>query len=138
MSESKYILRVISHIFSLGLVASLCLPSVVAAQEETKTFYLGHDRQGSLTIVIDGADNKVMLKQAWTAWGINSKGAESVRRKFIQGFPMRLGYRGHKYLMDADVVLVNDSRLYDPKLKRYLSPGGGISRFSYANNNPLN
>jgi hypothetical protein len=111
----KYTAKVITNCIAL-IAIQLAIVTVAQASE---TFYLTYDRQGSLTSVYSDA-NEAVLEQRWSPWGarVDHEG-RSTRSRSNQGFPMRRGYADQKHLLDADLPLVGDASLYDPKLKRF-------------------
>jgi RHS repeat-associated protein len=128
-----------------NLIALITIqPALVAAAQVSEAFYFTHDRQGSLIGVYNAANDSI-LDQGWSPWGVRvDHEGQSAQARFNQGLSMRRGYTDHKQLLDSDLVFAGDTRLYDPKLKRFYNTddrttGGvrGMNRFSYAYNNPL-
>jgi RHS repeat-associated protein len=143
--NNKSLKKSITKIMVANLIALITIqPALVAAAQVSEAFYFTHDRQGSLTGVYNAANDSI-LDQGWSPWGVRvDHEGQSTQARFNQGLSMRRGYTDHKQLLDSDLVFAGDTRLYDPKLKRFYNTddrttGGvrGMNRFSYAYNNPL-
>lgn len=107
-------------------------------------YYLHRDYLGSI-ILITNADGNAKEKRHFDAWGnivklTDGDDVELERLTFLDR-----GYTGHEHLQGVKLIHMN-GRLYDPKLKRFLSPDNYIqnpsntqnyNRYSYVLNNPL-
>ena len=153
------------QLFFVQCVTALsCIVSLVImplqqtlAHSSIKEYYL-YDRQGSLLEVYESGQRRI-LSQTWSPWGERSvlyapwlpsdslsprKSEVNSKTLLSYGLPAHMGYAGHKELIASSLVHVNDTRLYNASLKRFLNPNnrvaGGVrkeNRYSFAYNNSL-
>ena len=118
---------------------------------ETGKYYLHRDNLGSI-LAITKTDGSVVEKRFYDAWGnlkglVNSAGTLITNTQQLATATLFLdrGYTGHEHLQNVGLINMN-ARIYDPILRRFLSPDNEISdpfntqsydRFSYVLNNPL-
>lgn len=107
-------------------------------------FYLHRDYLGSILMISD-KNGIVKEKRHFDAWGNIVKltdGNGANLNKFVY---LDRGYTGHEHLQGVNLIHMN-GRIYDPKLKRFLSPDNYIqdifntqnfNRYGYVLNNPL-
>ncbi|MBU2926707.1 RHS repeat-associated core domain-containing protein [Winogradskyella psychrotolerans] len=112
--------------------------------EDDGLYYLFRDYLGSIMLITD-QDGKAKEKRHFDAWGnivIVTDGNDNELRKLTF---LDRGYTGHEHLSGVGLIHMN-GRLYDPKLKRFLSPDNYIqditntqnfNRYGYVLNNPL-
>lgn len=107
-------------------------------------FYLHRDYLGSIILITD-ADGNAKEKRHFDAWGNIVKLTDGNDVALDKLTFLDRGYTGHEHLHGVKLVHMN-GRLYDPKLKRFLSPDNYIqntsntqnfNRYSYVLNNPL-
>ncbi len=107
-------------------------------------YYLHRDYLGSILMITD-SNGTIKEKRHFDAWGNTVKltdGNDIALDKFKY---LDRGYTGHEHLQGVNLIHMN-GRIYDPKLKRFLSPDNFIqdptntqnfNRYSYVLNNPL-
>ncbi|WP_437528767.1 FG-GAP-like repeat-containing protein [Sorangium sp. So ce726] len=135
------------HVFLVPGSDGLMVAQVVVKEgsAERRVQYLHQDAQGSVTLMTDAAGGAPRsLRAYYEPFG---------RRIERSGAPLdgptgelRLGLTGHEH--DDELGLINlKGRIYDPKLKRVLTPdpvvsaplfGQSYNRYSYVLNDPLN
>jgi RHS repeat-associated protein len=107
-------------------------------------YYLHRDYLGSIILITD-ADGNAKEKRHFDAWGNIVKLTDGNDIALDKLTFLDRGYTGHEHLQGVKLVHMN-GRLYDPKLKRFLSPDNYIqnasntqnfNRYSYVLNNPL-
>ncbi|PHS10576.1 MAG: hypothetical protein COA88_02185 [Kordia sp.] len=116
----------------------------VGGTTDEEYLYLHRDYLGSILMISD-KDGTVKEKRHFDAWGNTVKltdGNGNALDKFVYS---DRGYTGHEHLQGVNLVHMN-GRLYDPKLKRFLSTDNYIqditntqnfNRYGYVLNNPL-
>ena len=113
-------------------------------------YYLHRDEQATI-LGITKADGTIVEERYFDAWG-NLKAAMNPNASFIinsMGWSSALlidrGYTGHEHLKTVGLIHMN-GRIYDPKLRRFLSPDNFVqdsentqnfNRYGYVLNNPL-
>jgi RHS repeat-associated protein len=107
-------------------------------------YYFHRDYLGSILMITDESGD-IKEKRHFDAWGEIVKltdGSGNTLDKFQYS---DRGYTGHEHLQSVNLIHMN-ARLYDPHLKRFLSPDNYIqdisnsqnfNRYSYVWNNPL-
>jgi RHS repeat-associated protein len=105
--------------------------------ETPEVNYIHTDILGSTTLVTDGAESVLDLRQ-FDPYGLPTA-------PFAENSPVQ-GFTGHEH--DLDLGLINmKGRLYDPELRRFTTPDPfvteplnpqGWNRYAYVMNNPLN
>jgi len=123
-------------------------PAIWRSEQTNSTeeglFYLHRDYLGSILLITNGLGN-VQEKRHFDAWGKavkieNGSGSSLDKLSFLDR-----GYTGHEHLQGVGLIHMN-GRLYDPNLKRFLSPDNFIqdpyntqnyNRYGYVLNNPL-
>lgn len=107
-------------------------------------YYLHRDYLGSIMLITDGVGT-VMEQRHFDAWGKAVKIADGQGNSLDKLTFLDRGYTGHEHLQGVDLIHMN-GRLYDPKLRRFLSPDNYIqdtgntqnfNRYAYVLNNPL-
>ncbi|WP_353102241.1 RHS repeat-associated core domain-containing protein [Myroides odoratus] len=115
-----------------------------------KNYYLHRDNQGTIVGISDETSN-IVEERYFDAWG-NLKQAK-IKGVVVQinelGWNENLlfdrGYTGHEHLFTVGLIHMN-GRVYDPKLRRFLSPDNYVqdnsntqnyNRYGYVLNNPL-
>ncbi|WP_433931900.1 FG-GAP-like repeat-containing protein [Sorangium cellulosum] len=135
------------HVFLVPGSDGLMVAQVVVEEGSTerRVQYLHQDAQGSVTLVTE-ADGSAE-KSAYAYYEPFGRRIERYGAP-LGGPPgeLRLGLTGHEH--DDDLGLINmKGRIYDPKLKRVLTPdplvsaplfGQSYNRYSYVLNDPLN
>ena len=118
---------------------------------ENANYFLHRDNLGSI-LAISKTDGSVVEKRFFDAWGnlkglVNAVGQVITDPVAISNYKLFLdrGYTGHEHLWKAGLINMN-ARLYDPVLRKFLSPDNVIpdpsntqsyDRFGYVYNNPL-
>ncbi|WP_104983893.1 RHS repeat-associated core domain-containing protein [Sorangium cellulosum] len=135
------------HVFLVPGSDGLAVAQVVVdeASGEQQVQYLHHDALGSVTLVTDADGGADASDHAY----YEPFGRRIARDGAPFGGPtgdVRLGLTGHEH--DDELGLINmKGRIYDPKLKRVLTPdplvslplfGQSYNRYSYVLNDPLN
>jgi RHS repeat-associated protein len=107
-------------------------------------YYLHRDYLGSI-MLITNEDGNAEEKRHFDAWGTIVKIEDGNGNTLDKLTILDRGYTGHEHLQGVGIIHMN-GRLYDPKLKRFLSPDNYIqdmgntqnfNRYSYVLNNPL-
>lgn len=107
-------------------------------------FYLHRDYLGSILLITDSNGN-AKEKRHFDAWGKTVKVTDGNDNTLEKLTFLDRGYTGHEHLQGVGLIHMN-GRLYDPNLKRFLSPDNYIqdvgntqnfNRYSYVMNNPL-
>ena len=107
--------------------------------------YLHRDHLGSVLAISD-ASGAVVEERQFTAWGAVEEFKKNgiIQEDFTDSILMR-GFTGHEHFDQIKLIHMN-GRMYDPQLKRFLSPDNNIQdpfdtrsydRFSYVWHNPL-
>jgi RHS repeat-associated protein len=106
--------------------------------------HLHRDHLNSI-VLITGENGVVEEKRHFDAWGNTVKLTDG-NGNALQNFKIiDRGYTGHEHLESAGLIHMN-GRLYDPRLRRFLSPDNYIqdisntqnfNRYGYVLNNPL-
>ena len=114
------------------------------SQTDEAYYYLHRDHINSIVLII-GEDGTVYEKRHFDAWGNTVKLTDG-QGNDLSGFKIiDRGYTGHEHLESVGLVHMN-GRLYDPRLRRFLSPDNYIqditntqnfNRYGYVLNNPL-
>jgi len=117
-------------------------------QDQNRTtedfYYLHRDHLGSIMLITSG-NGQVKEKRHFDAWGNIVKLTGENNNEIRQFSFLDRGYTGHEHLMGVNLIHMN-ARLYDPNLKRFLSPDNYIQdlantqnfdRYGYVLNNPL-
>lgn len=118
---------------------------------EKNNYYLHRDNLGSI-LAISTLDGSVIEQRFFDAWGnlnglVNAVGQVISDPVALYNQPLFIdrGYTGHEHLWKVGLVNMN-ARLYDPILRKFLSPDNLIQdpfntqnydRFGYVYNNPL-
>ncbi|MCT4603045.1 MAG: hypothetical protein N4A59_09125, partial [Marinifilum sp.] len=122
-------------------------PVVIEKKGSTlTTLYIHRDYLGSITQLTNQSGN-LEAEYSYTAWGLLRNPANW--QVYTQGnepaLRLQRGYTGHEHLFAFCLINMN-GRMYDPLLKRFLSPDNYIqnpdftqnfNRFGYCLNNPL-
>ena len=107
-------------------------------------YYLHRDYLGSILLITDG-DGNAQEKRHFDAWGKAVKITDGNDMPLDKLTFLDRGYTGHEHLQGVGLIHMN-GRLYDPNLKRFLSPDNHIqdiantqnfNRYGYVLNNPL-
>ena len=107
--------------------------------------YIHRDQQGSILAISD-AQGGIEEKTHYSPWGkvtnyINADGDTDFGYNSLLG----RGYTGHEHFVSVGIIHMN-GRIYDPQLKRFLSPDNFVSdphntqcynRYAYCWGNPL-
>ena len=115
---------------------------------------LHKDYLGSVLAISDEEAN-ILEQRSFDAWGgldklVTQNGIFETQQAIVEeilanGLILDRGYTGHEHLWAVDIIHMN-GRLYDPALKRFLSPDNFIqdpfntqnfNRYGYVLNNPL-
>ncbi|MEM6516643.1 MAG: RHS repeat-associated core domain-containing protein [Bacteroidota bacterium] len=111
---------------------------------EEKTYFLHRDYLGSIMLINDFDGNPVE-KRHFDAWGNVVKVVDGHGNPLGKLTFLDRGYTGHEHLTGINLINMN-GRVYDPNLKRFLSPDNYIqdigntqnfNRYAYVLNNPL-
>lgn len=114
------------------------------ADDIESDYYLHRDYLGSILMISD-VDGNIKEKRHFDAWGNIVKLEDGDNNTLDKLTFLDRGYTGHEHLQGVKLIHMN-GRLYDPKLKRFLSPDNYIqniansqnfNRYSYVLNNPL-
>ncbi len=137
--------RFVTYIGGDAYTAPAIWRSEQGREETTEGFYYLHrDYLGSIMLITD-ADGEAMEKRHFDAWGNITRLADGDGRSIDQLTFLDRGYTGHEHLQGVGLIHMN-GRLYDSKLRRFLSPDNHIqnpyntqnfNRYSYVLNNPL-
>ena len=130
-----------SFVFFVGGDAYTAPVAIINGEDH----YLHRDHLGSILAISD-ASGTVVEERQFTAWGAveEFKKEGIVQEKFEDSILPR-GFTGHEHFTEIALIHMN-GRLYDPQLKRFLSPDNNIQdpydtrsydRFSYVWHNPL-
>ncbi|WP_054851351.1 RHS repeat-associated core domain-containing protein [Olleya sp. ITB9] len=107
-------------------------------------YYLHRDYLGSILLITDGNGN-AKEKRHFDAWGKTVKIEDGNGNTLDKLTFLDRGYTGHEHLQGVNLIHMN-GRLYDPNLKRFLSPDNFVqdpyntqnyNRYGYVLNNPL-
>jgi RHS repeat-associated protein len=107
-------------------------------------YYLHRDYLGSILMISD-INGTTKEKRHFDAWGNVVKLTDGNGVNLNKFVYLDRGYTGHEHLQGVGLIHMN-GRLYDPKLKRFLSPDNYIqdpfstqnfNRYGYVLNNPL-
>ena len=107
--------------------------------------YLHRDHLGSV-LAISNSSGSVVEERQFTAWGKVEEFKKNgiIQEDFTDSLLTR-GFTGHEHFSEIALIHMN-GRMYDPQLKRFLSPDNFIQdpyntqsydRFSYVWHNPL-
>jgi RHS repeat-associated protein len=122
-------------------------PLVCKSDGTTQEFlYLQRDYQGSI-VGISNAAGQVLERRTFDAWGVMRVTNANANYLSIDGSTTLLdrGYTGHEHLHTLRLINMN-ARIYDPTLRRFLSPDNYVqdpsntqnyNRYAYCWNNPL-
>ncbi|WP_437814639.1 RHS repeat domain-containing protein [Sorangium sp. So ce1078] len=135
------------HVFLVPGSDGLMVAQVVVDERsgERRVQYLHQDAQGSVTLVT--AADRSAAKSAYAYYEPFGRRIERDGAP-LEGLPaeLRLGLTGHEH--DDELGLINlKGRIYDPRLKRVLTPdpvvsaplfGQSYNRYSYVLNDPMN
>lgn len=112
--------------------------------EESNYYYLHRDYLGSIMLITD-SEGKAKEKRHFDAWGNIVQLTDGNNNPLDKLTILDRGYTGHEHLQGVKLIHMN-GRLYDSKLKRFLSPDNHIqditntqnyNRYGYVLNNPL-
>ncbi|MXV37283.1 hypothetical protein GO491_01135 [Flavobacteriaceae bacterium Ap0902] len=113
-------------------------------------WYLHRDYQATILAITNQKGN-ILEQRYFDAWGNLKEYKDSTQKLVVvtDNTPIHLildrGYTGHEHLWGVDLIHMN-GRLYDAKLRRFLSPDNFIqnpyntqnfNRYGYVLNNPL-
>lgn len=107
-------------------------------------YYLHRDYLGSILLITDGNGN-AKEKRHFDAWGKAVRIIDGNNNPLNKLTFLDRGYTGHEHLQGVNLIHMN-GRLYDPNLKRFLSPDNYVqdvtntqnyNRYGYVLNNPL-
>lgn len=123
----------------------------------SKNYFLHRDHMQSIVAITDAKTGEIAEQRFFDAWG-NLKEVRSkafTNRKWmynlydLENLSSKIlitrGYTGHEHLLSVGLIHMN-GRLYDPELRRFLSPDNYIqdlyntqtyNRYTYVLNNPL-
>ncbi|WP_347066847.1 FG-GAP-like repeat-containing protein [Flavobacterium sp. WV_118_3] len=120
-------------------------PAIVKDNGTTAEYlYLHRDYQGSILAITNQA-GAVVEKRLFDPWGNIVKIQDGQSRNLVGLTVLDRGYTGHEHLQSVGIINMN-GRLYDPKLRRFLSSDNHIqdlyntqnyNRYGYCLNNPL-
>ncbi|MDB9910861.1 hypothetical protein OAC88_01830 [Flavobacteriaceae bacterium] len=107
--------------------------------------YLHRDHLGSILAISDSSGSVIEERQ-FTAWGEVEEFKQNgiIQEKFTDSILPR-GFTGHEHFTEVALIHMN-GRMYDPQLKRFLSPDNNIQdpfdtrsydRYGYVWHNPL-
>lgn len=110
------------------------------------TLYIHRDYLGSITH-LSNKNGTLEAEYSYTAWGLlrNPANWDAYSQRKEPTLRLGRGYTGHEHLFTFGLINMN-GRMYDPLLKRFLSPDNYIqspdftqnfNRFGYCLNNPL-
>jgi RHS repeat-associated protein len=110
----------------------------------SSTYYLHRDHLGSTDVITNGA--KAIVDQlSYDAHGMRRNATTWMDQAGVTCAVTDYGYTGHLHLDDFGLIHMK-SRIYDPRLGRFLSPDSVVqnvadmqmlNRYSYCGNNPL-
>ncbi|MDO5654582.1 MAG: RHS repeat-associated core domain-containing protein [Flavobacteriaceae bacterium] len=118
--------------------------------EEQELWYLHRDYQSTI-LAITNQDGDILEQRYFDAWGSLKEYKDETGTLMIVTDATQInlildrGYTGHEHLWGVDLVHMN-GRLYDAKLRRFLSPDNFVqdpyntqnfNRYGYVLNNPL-
>lgn len=145
-SKKKDVSRIVTYIG--GDAYSANVANVVEGEKgyHNGFHYLHRDYLGSI-LGVTNANKKVLAKGHFDPWGkIKRYQSDYIDRLSHTGiFLVGRGFTGHEHFRDNSVIHMN-GRIYDPNLRRFLSPDNFIqdpfnsqsfNRYGYAWNNPL-
>ncbi len=147
--------KVITYITGDPYSANYMKIDVLTGNSLTNTdkYYLHRDNQGTILAVTKAdMEGKVVEKRYFDAWG-NLEAAHTDSSNevllpdamgWINGLIIDRGYTGHEHLTTVGLIHMN-GRIYDPKLRRFMSPDNyvqddttqNLNRYCYVLNNPL-
>ncbi|WP_460220181.1 RHS repeat-associated core domain-containing protein [Psychroserpens sp. MEBiC05023] len=116
----------------------------VGSNTDDDYYYIERDYLGSILLISD-EDGNPMEKRHFDAWGNIVRVVDGNNVTLDKLTFLDRGYTGHEHLDGVKLIHMN-GRLYDPKLKRFLSPDNYIqdisntqnfNRYGYVLNNPL-
>lgn len=124
-------------------------PAIWRSEQDNSTtedsyFYLHRDYLGSILLITDENGN-AKEKRHFDAWGNIVQLTDGNDVPLEKLTFLDRGYTGHEHLQGVKLIHMN-GRLYDPNLKRFLSPDNYIqdvsntqnfNRYGYVLNNPL-
>jgi RHS repeat-associated protein len=123
-------------------------PAIWRSEQTSATdedyYYLHRDYLGSILLISDGNGN-AQEKRHFDAWGKTVKVEDGNGNALDKLTFLDRGYTGHEHLQGVGLIHMN-GRLYDPNLKRFLSPDNFVqdpyntqnyNRYGYVLNNPL-
>lgn len=135
----------VTYIGGDGYSASAIWKSEQSVFDQSSDYYYLHrDYLGSIMLITDG-EGSVKEKRHFYAWGGVVKVTDGDNNNLDNLTFLDRGYTGHEHLENIDLIHMN-ARLYDPKLRRFLSADNFIqdigntqnfNRYSYVLNNPL-
>ncbi len=108
-------------------------------------FYFLHRDHMSSILMVSNQEGNIAEKRHFDAWGNIVKLTDGNGNALEDFKVIDRGYTGHEHLTSVGIVHMN-GRLYDPNLKRFLSPDNYIqdmtntqnfNRYGYVLNNPL-
>ncbi|WP_026711072.1 RHS repeat-associated core domain-containing protein [Flavobacterium filum] len=115
-------------------------------------YYLHRDSQSSIVAISKADSSGALVEQRYfDAWGnlknaiVSNVSITPNSLGWISSLILDRGYTGHEHLNTVGLIHMN-GRLYDPKLKRFLSPDNFVqdafntqnyNRYGYVLNNPL-
>ena len=119
--------------------------SITIPPDYTNYIYLHRDYLGSILAITNG-NGKIIEKRQFGAWGEVDKFVDAGKNTtFSHSSIIDRGYTGHEHFFEVGLIHMN-GRIYDPHLKRFLSPDNYIqdpyntqnfNRYGYVLNNPL-
>ncbi len=135
----------VSYLNGDGYDATVIWRSEQDATTTNEAFHFLHrDYLGSI-LMITNRFSQVKEKRHFDAWGNLVKLTDGQGNNVNKFVYLDRGYTGHEHLQGVNLIHMN-GRLYDPKLKRFLSVDNFIqdvtntqnfNRYSYVLNNPL-
>ncbi len=117
----------------------------------SKKYFLHRDNQGSIVAITDAESGAISEQRFFDAWGNLTS---VIQNGIVVPIPpsgaggillLDRGYTGHEHLLSVGLINMN-ARLYDPQLRRFLSPDNFVqepyntqnyNRYGYVLNNPL-
>ncbi len=109
----------------------------------SELLYLERDYQGSIVAVLNQIGT-IVEKRLFDPWGAIVKVQDGQGHNLAGLTVLDRGYTGHEHIQSVGLINMN-GRLYDPKLRRFLSPDNYIqdpyntqnyNRYGYVLNNP--
>lgn len=113
----------------------------------SKKYFLHRDNLQSIVAITDAQTGEIAEQRFFDAWGNLTEVRRANLKTQTSNFLLLInrGYTGHEHLLSVGLIHMN-GRLYDPELRRFLSPDNFVqdpyntqnyNRYGYVLNNPL-